>query len=858
MKKQLILKLLLVLFTLLIPSSFFLTSNRDTANKDSLQSSQSTSLIYGTISSPMQWDPHYAYDRGSKDVIDQVTEHLYEFDISDPDFPIIPWLASAMPTISPDGLNYVIPLRTDITFHDGTPFDATAVQWNFYRLMWFINWTGNAWLPAPWNTPVPIGILTTQLRNLYMTAIGEPIIQDIIVESVYQIRFVLRERKASFLSLLCSFGSWMLSPESVIIQGKQFDYLRYEDNDVLIGTGPFKYQDYITDTQVNFIDNPDYWQGAPHITDLTFLIFDDLTDLSSALLTGSVDLIDRLELSFIPQFEADPDIEVVSAGNTLGCGWITFDYEIMSLAMRRALSWCFDYTYMIDVIFEGAALRWPTYLPNGIQYASYYLDYPKFDVSKARDFLLNDAYYGPICAARGLTAGSSDSEWINVANTNPIANWNITWNIESQIRGDIANALSYNAEYIGVYIDVVGLSFSELLDRILYQRHMLEMYIMGWLPDYPDPENYINPLYSDISVINGGNFYEPDVQQLMDDGLIESDSVAREAIYREIQRLMVEEYLPAITLYTPMNHDAWRGDIHGWISNPHERLYFYPVYVVSEDLTPPAWNPEDDLIPSEIDIYYTRSPQIIGSIKIYDSSPISNVQLVNVDPPYNGQPDEGFSLSVTHYPQDSNNLYWADVVIQTTNLLSRGEHHLKLIFYDAQGNTAEKSFNVTVYRQLQLTLTGEFDYLEAEPIRISITAYLVDVETGNPIIPTVDLPLTVKIVLLNSEGVNLGTFEMEHIALGVYRFVLDWTIEQLQYILTKGIYLIYGYVDFNVVNHFYSVKEDVIQFHIDPPSGTEPSLWPIFMVGSFGGLTILYVTLTFLLLKKRRRNLELK
>ena len=93
---------------------------------------------------------------------------------------------------------------------------------------------------------------------------------------------------------------------------------------------------------------------------------------------------------------------------------------------------------------------------------------------------------------------------------------------------------------------------------------------------------------------------------------------------------------------------------------------------------------------------------------------------------------------------------------------------------------------------------------------------------------------------------------MEHMGLGVYRYVAEWTIEQLQFILTKGIYLVYGFVKFNSENHYYSVKEDVIQFHIDPPSGKEPNSWLPFAIGSSIGTVVLILASAVIFLKKRR------
>ena len=96
-------------------------------------------LRYGTATEPVELDPHYSWDGASINVIDQVCEGLFTYDFSDPELSIIPNLASSFGTWSFDKINYTIPLRIGIKFHDGTPFNATAVKWSFDRLNYFSN-----------------------------------------------------------------------------------------------------------------------------------------------------------------------------------------------------------------------------------------------------------------------------------------------------------------------------------------------------------------------------------------------------------------------------------------------------------------------------------------------------------------------------------------------------------------------------------------------------------------------------------------------------------------------------------------------------------------------------------------------
>jgi hypothetical protein len=352
----------------------------------------------------------------------------------------------------------------------------------------------------------------------------------------------------------------------------------------LVGTGPFVYDEYIENVEVNFHAYENYWAGAAQIDVLKFIIISDLTARTTALIAGEIDFTSTPDSAML-QFPSE-DITLVDAGNNLIIAWIAFNYLKINLSMRKAISWCLNYSYIIDVVTNGLSLRLPTYIPFGIPYANYSLNAPQLNRAKARDFLLNDSYYGPICADRGLNAGSTNLDWINVANNNPIEQYNYTWNTESVRRRDIGLRLAFDMEYIGCNLTLIGVSWSEFLDFLVVDRHKLDMFTLGWGPDYIAPEVYINQIYSNTSIINGGNFYEPDVQALMEEGLIEMNPLARKAIYDEIQRLMVEVYYPAIPLYTGRNFDAYNSKFNGFQSNPLDRVWFYSAYY-KQDIEPP-------------------------------------------------------------------------------------------------------------------------------------------------------------------------------------------------------------------------------------------------------------------------------
>ncbi|MFX1375009.1 MAG: ABC transporter substrate-binding protein [Promethearchaeota archaeon] len=533
------------------------------------------SLSFGTIAGPTDMDPHLCYDTAGGDVISQICEGLYKFDVTDPAYPLLPVLATALPTILGTAENPIleIPLRVGVTFHDGTIFDANAVKWNFDRLNYFLNYSGNQYMDAPFNVPLPGTIPLTKVLVLF-TLGGIPIINHTEVVDTYTVRIHMNMPKASFVNLLNFHSTFFHSPTSAQLQGKELDYLTYADEDVLIGTGPFVYESYFTDIQVKFTGNEDYWQGAPAITELTFWIVEDDIALNTAVLTGDIDLYDAPKAEFLDQFDDDPDITLLEAGPTLNTEYLGFNGYMVNTTFREAISYAINYSYLIDIIVLGNGYRLKSPIPEGIPMSNYSFNYPVFDRVYAQSVMQSMGY------GVGFT---TDAEWLAVAAGGGwpgTENWNITAQTEGTTRRDFGLYVSDNLRYIGLDCPVVQIPFGEIIARMFSVpgRMELPMYHLGWAPDYIDPENYITPLYSNTSAI-WVNTYDYELEELMLAGELTVDLVARQAIYNEIQRRLVEELFFAAWFMAGKNYDVYQNYVHGWVPNAIARLDLYPVYI---------------------------------------------------------------------------------------------------------------------------------------------------------------------------------------------------------------------------------------------------------------------------------------
>jgi ABC-type transport system substrate-binding protein len=209
------------------------------------------SLVFATIAGPTDMDPHMCYDTAGGDVISQIAECLYKFDTTDPSYPLLPVLATALPTVTGGGTELTIPLRQGVLFQDGTAFNSTVAKWNFDRLNYFMNISGNKFLDAPFNVPLLPSQQIAKHAALFTIA-GMTIVNKTEIIDTYTIKITMNLEKASFVNLLNYEATSMQSMISARQQGKQFEILTYADDDVLIGTGPFKFQNYFTDIQVKF------------------------------------------------------------------------------------------------------------------------------------------------------------------------------------------------------------------------------------------------------------------------------------------------------------------------------------------------------------------------------------------------------------------------------------------------------------------------------------------------------------------------------------------------------------------------------------------------------------------------------
>ncbi|WP_371806602.1 ABC transporter substrate-binding protein [Candidatus Lokiarchaeum ossiferum] len=547
-----------IIFLVLTFNFGFVTAQEDLSPEDRRP------FIYGTLSLASNIDPHFAWDGSSINFIDQICEGLFAYDLESENLDIVPILAANAGIWNENSTEYTVELKREIVFHDGSLFNAQAVKWSFDRLTSILI-----------QGRTPFAELYKPLAEIYPTR--PLLLNETRIDSEYEVTFKLNYPYIPFLSLLCFSGSKILSSLSTPIN----ESLQV-NSDVLIGTGPFIQQSH-TNERTQFKANENYWREVPEIREMFWIKYSDPTSLQQSLIGGDVHMSEILTSDFYDKFESSEEIELSEPIASASISFIAMNNDLISLPLRKAITYAVNYSYIINQIGQGSFMQMTSIVPPSITYHNPNVLAPTMNITHARKLLMDhftnqsDLLPGETIIDFGvITPTSSDEDWRNFAENTPICDLNYTYNLGSKNREDIGFLLKDNLKSVGIDLQITGVTFEQYFLKITGNFHELELFIAGWGADYNDPSNFINPLLRNTSLSNGARVNDPYLEQLMDAGLLESNSTLRRDIYYEIQDYTSNDLFPWIHLYygvVRIAHSTW---LSNYPINSLGYVYFYP------------------------------------------------------------------------------------------------------------------------------------------------------------------------------------------------------------------------------------------------------------------------------------------
>ena len=513
-------------------------------------------------------DPQYSWDSASFEFSAQIWEGLFAIDLSDPQFNLTPQLTISLGTYSTDGKELTIPLKRGVKFHDGTSFNADAVQWSFDRLHYLMNVSGTLSYSCYYNIP-------TLLQSLYEWPDDTPIINHTEVIDTYKIKFILNRPFGPFRYLLTFPGSYILSPQSTPSDDYIIPSTAGPDN--CVGTGPFKLEKF-GPFDIRFHAYNGYHLGKSKVDNLVFIKIADDEARNVAVLSGVVDIIIGGLYSYYDEFEENDNIVLFDDLPSWFFEYIKILNQNINSTWRKAISFAINYSRIINLLTNNLSFRLNGILAPNIFGYDPNIKPIDYNLTYARQVMVN--------------MGLGDIFWTDIQwRASEFASWNFTYISRSDPEQKIYEVLSDNLNLIGINLTEGEKTYDEWIRDKIWIPYPPSRYwwynrqnflLLGWIPDYPDAYNSFLPYFSTTASSTWfpqhlNPITDPWIEQQLEQASQEFNDTARATIYSEIQRYNNEEFFPLIYLYH--NPVTYIHNIHlkNVPYNPTGLLYAYPI-----------------------------------------------------------------------------------------------------------------------------------------------------------------------------------------------------------------------------------------------------------------------------------------
>lgn len=491
---------MLVLFVVILIVSVACSSDDASKKDDAIDddTSNGKTLIFGRGSDSASLDPSRAVEGETFRVTKNIFEKLLDFE--DDSMEVVPSLAKDW-DISDDGLIYTFELEEEVTFHDGTDFNADAVVKNFER------WAGGDSERFPY------------YQSMFGGYEGDEdhLIESVEAEDEFTVVFTLQRPQASFLKNIAMDMSAIASPTAFEDLGDD----EFEKNPV--GTGPFQFVEWKQNDSITVEKHEDYWvEDLPKLDSIVFRSIPDNSARINALKAGEIDLADGINPYDGEQIENDDNLQLIERPSmNVGYLGLTVTREPFDQKeVRQAMNYAIDRESIIEAFFEGYAEIAANPMPPIIEGYNEDIDAYPYDPEKAKE-LLKEA---------GLEDGFDMELW---AMPEPRPYMPDGQKIAEAIQKDLAD--------INVNAEIVSHEWATYLE--LAEKGEADAFLMGWTGANGDPDNFLYVLLDEDSI--GSNNYTyfgtEKTHELFIDAQIESEQEKRNKLYEEAQEIIHDE-----------------------------------------------------------------------------------------------------------------------------------------------------------------------------------------------------------------------------------------------------------------------------------------------------------------------------
>jgi len=496
-------------------------SNTPTASGTKSSGSGDTKAASGELrlrgEDPLFLDPAVAQDAGSALYIVEIFSGLVRLD---KDLKIQPDVAESY-DVSADGTTYTFRLNKKATFQDGRPVSADDVKYSFERAL-----NPDTGSVTAENFLGDIVGAKDVSRGRAKEISGLKVIDDATVS------ITLDAPKPYFLYKLTYPSAFLVDKRQIESNPKRWTQ---KPN----GTGPYKLKEWKLGERIVLEAYANSHLGPPKLNTIRY----DLSGGSSlvAYEDGQIDItgvgLDDLERVQDPNDKLHAEYQSTPRQSVDYIGFNTNVAPFDDPKVRQAFAMSVDRKKIAEVVLKGAIPVATGILVPGVPGYTPDDKTKPYDPVAAKKLLAESKYAGklpPITLAEsgaGATVGPTEEAIIQF--------WKDNLGVEVKIQ---------QAESATFFSDI---------DQGRYQ-----MFHLGWIMDYPDPEDVLDVLFYSKSKQNNSRYSDPVVDQKLEAARTERDTEKRLALYRDVEKKLIDD-----AAWIPMFFDTTHALVKPYVKN---------------------------------------------------------------------------------------------------------------------------------------------------------------------------------------------------------------------------------------------------------------------------------------------------
>jgi peptide/nickel transport system substrate-binding protein len=489
-------------------------------------------LVVGRGGDTVSLDAGTATDGESARVISEIIEPLIRLEGTSTK--PIPWLAESWET--EDSQTWTFHLRQGVKFHDGTPFNAEAVKFNMDR------WRDEA-------NEFRYG----KTFEYFGYEFGDNLaIDEVNVIDENTLEVVLSHPSSVLLNKLSlPFAFGINSPTAVQEQGADYG----TPAGTSVGTGPFKFVEWVPDDHITVERNDDWWGPRPNLASIIWRSIPDNSARFAELQAGTIDQADLAQTD-LPLAAQDPNLTLYTQPS-LSTGYIAFQQcqePFDKKEVREAIAHAVNWAALIPAFYGDYGQLAGSFQPPAILGSNPDIQPYSYDPELAKQLL----------AQAGLPDGFTTDFWYI-----PVVRGYFP---DSKAIGE---AIAADLAKVGIAVNLQTEDWGAYLQDRLDGK--FPMWMLGWGSDNGDPDNFIG--YHFVQTPGGEPrvedcYVNDELGQLLIDGSTIADTAQREEIYKKAEQIVHDDVARIPVVWTT-GVVVFRSDIKGYVPVVFRSWYEY-------------------------------------------------------------------------------------------------------------------------------------------------------------------------------------------------------------------------------------------------------------------------------------------